>query len=359
MNKPLVILWITLLLVMTSFGSPATAAAGQAVVFTHEYALENGTSVRVYTPAQILEKLTSRDRDGSLIFRPDGGGEEYILIEDIDDPSIANPGDGAFFPMDEELVIDALRAIDVDGRDLRIGIDVYLLPLPRRSMLASSASGGRIFLSPGTRPCCEAVTAWTVTHEFGHCFQQRYLPLSDTGLWAEYLGLRGILDDPTFSENASHMYRPSEVFAEDFRALFGGEASCYSGTIENPSLVLPSQVAGLDGWMAGLVTVAVADAAPGETAVLTASNFPNPFNPVTTISAVLGPDDRPRPVDVRIYAADGSMVRRLFSGTAREREFSVVWDGRRDGGGTAASGVYFYRILSAGSSFTGKMLLLR
>lgn len=334
------------------------AGSAEAVVFTHQYALENGAVVRVYPPGEILEKLTSRDGAGRLVFRPEGGGE-YIFIESVDDPLVANRGDGEFHPMEEEAVLDALRAIDVDGRMLGIEVDIYLLPLPRCSILSSSASAGRIFLSPGTRPCCEEVTAWTVTHEFGHCFRERYLPVRETGLWAAYLGLRGILDDPDFSESAAHMYRPSEVFAEDFRALFGGEASCYSGTIENPSLIHPVEVAGLDDWISGLVADAVADAAPGRPEALTASNYPNPFNPATTISAVLGADDRPRPVDVRVYAADGSVVRRLFSGTAVDREFSVIWDGRRDGGGTAASGVYFYRIRSEGATFTGKMLLLR
>ena len=62
---------------------------------------------------------------------------------------------------------------------------------------------------------------------------------------------------------------------------------------------------------------------------------------------------------MRIYAADGSVVRRLFSGIVPGRELSVAWDGRSDGGGPAASGVYFYRISSEGSAFTGKMLLLR
>ncbi|MDD3643371.1 MAG: FlgD immunoglobulin-like domain containing protein [Candidatus Krumholzibacteria bacterium] len=357
--KPYVLIAIALLLPFSPAGSDAHSPAAESGVFPHQYLLDNGVSVRVYLPGEILEKLTWRDDEGRLIFRPEGGGAQYILIESVDDPCIANRGDGEFFPMDEETVLDALRDIDVDGRTLAMEIDIYLLPLPRRSALYSSASAGRIFLSPGTRPISAEVTAWTVTHEFGHCFQHRYLPLAETALWAEYLGLRGILDDPAFSESAAHMYRPTEVFAEDFRALFGGEASCYSGTIENTALVHPAEVAGLGDWIAMLAADALAQVSPGTTAALAASNYPNPFNPVTTISAVLGADDRPRPVDVRIYAADGSIVRRLYSGTAAGREFSVAWDGRRDGGGAAASGVYFYRISSQGSSFTGKMLLLR
>jgi len=343
---------------------PAFAAAiprigaASSVVFSHEYSLENGTKIRVYPPGEILETMTRRDGAGRLVFNPPGGGE-YILVESIDDPVIVNTGEGEFFPMEEEVVLDALRSIDVDGRMLDIEIDIYLLPLPRLSMLSSSTSAGRIFLSPGTRPWRDEVTAWTVAHEFGHCFQHVYLPMADADGWTAYLDLRGILDDPAFTESAVHMYRPSEVFAEDFRALFGGEASCYSGTIENPALTHPIEVAGLGDWIAGLVPRTVALSTEEGPAAVHAYNYPNPFNPSTTISATLGAEDRARSVDVRIYAADGSVVRRLFSGIVAGREFSVAWDGRRDGGGAAASGVYFYRIISEGSAFTGKMLLLR
>lgn len=344
-------------LVFQAFG-PAAAIGAQAVIFTHEYSLENGVSVRVYPPEEILGSLTYRDTAGRLIFSP-AAGIEYRLIESVDDPLIVNKGDGIFHPMEEEAVVDALRAIDIGRPMAGLEIEIYILPLPRREILSSSAFRGRIFLSPGIYPWRVEPTACIVTHEVGHCFQHRYLPFTDTEGWSAYLGLRDILDDPAFTESAMHMYRPSEVFAEDFRALFGGIESRYSGTIENSDLAHPAEVDGLSDWIAGLAAVAVADATPGPDAPLNVSAWPNPFNPVTTISAVLGADDRPRPVEVSIFAADGSLVRRLYSGIAERREFSVTWDGRREGGGRAASGVYFYRIRSSGASATGKMLLIQ
>ena len=337
----------------------SVAAPAAALDFPHLERLESGVVVRVFPPELILETMTARDAAGRLVFYPDGGGS-YILIEDMDDPAIVNKGGGAFFPMRETPVLEALAAIDVDGRMLELEIDVYLLPLPRRYMLTSSASGRRIFLSPGTYPCGEEVTAWTATHEFGHCFQNRYMPLSDLDSWETYLRLRGIFGDPDFTESGAHRNRPSEIFAEDFRALFGGAAACYSGTIENPALVMPDEVPGLREFFVGLLPeVLVAAAASGPARIVSALNYPNPFNPVTTITARLGGDALGRPLDVRIYAADGTLVRTLFAGAAAGPEFSVAWDGRRDGGTEAVSGVYFYRIRSGGDSFTGKMLMLR
>jgi flagellar hook assembly protein FlgD len=37
----------------------------------------------------------------------------------------------------------------------------------------------------------------------------------------------------------------------------------------------------------------------------------------------------------------------------------VVWDGRDQGGNQVASGIYFYRMVSAGSVDTKKMLLMK
>ena len=48
------------------------------------------------------------------------------------------------------------------------------------------------------------------------------------------------------------MNRPHEIFAEDFRALFGGPTANYSGTIENPGLVHPGAVPGLAAFFLNL-----------------------------------------------------------------------------------------------------------
>src|ERR1051326_6180251 len=56
--------------------------------------------------------------------------------------------------------------------------------------------------------------------------------------------------------SAAHADRPHEIWAEDFRALFGGAAATSAGTIENASLAYPTQIAGLDRFMASLAASA-------------------------------------------------------------------------------------------------------
>jgi len=327
--------------------------------FTHLYTLDNGSAVRVFTPEGILSEMTQRDASGNLVFYPEGGGY-YYLIEDVTSPLIVNKGAGEFFPMDEETVVQALREIDIDGRVVDMQIDVYILAMPRLYFISSTSTGCRIFLSPGVWEVSSSTTASVVTHEFGHCFQKAYLPDSDVEGWDEYLGMRGILDDPLYSESSIHMNRPSEIFAEDFRVLFGGALAVYPGTLENPDLAHPSNVAGLEEFMASLAGPAVIARAPsGGDVIASVGNYPNPFNPVTTIRADFNGPVTGRDVSVRIYAADGSLVRDLWSGTVSQDTFEKAWDGMNDQGTRAASGIYFYRVTAGPESRTGKMLLVR
>ena len=86
-------------------------------------------------------------------------------------------------------------------------------------------------------------------------------------------------------------------------------------------------------------------------------NRPNPFNPSTTISFSL-----PEACEVRleVYDVSGRLVARLVDGRklgagAHEAD----WNGRDVSGGTAASGVYIYRLIAGKETISKKMVLLR
>src|SRR5262249_44059100 len=87
----------------------------------------------------------------------------------------------------------------------------------------------------------------------GHVVQYRWMPDSDER-WSDYRNRRGIEDATTYSAASVHADRPHEIFAEDFRALFGGALATYSGSIENARLQPPAAVAGLDGFFRALVS---------------------------------------------------------------------------------------------------------
>jgi hypothetical protein len=85
-------------------------------------------------------------------------------------------------------------------------------------------------------------------------------------------------------------------------------------------------------------------------------NFPNPFNPSTTILYKI---DEPGPVSLRIYDAAGHLVSVLVDGKRDAMQHTATWNGRDLRGRSVASGVYFYRLTAPGFEKTRKMVLLQ
>jgi hypothetical protein len=85
-------------------------------------------------------------------------------------------------------------------------------------------------------------------------------------------------------------------------------------------------------------------------------NFPNPFNPSTTIGF-----DLPAASDIQVVVYDllGKKVRSLMAGKLEAGHHEYIWDGKNDKGDPLPSGVYFYRLQGEGFSSTRKMLLLK
>ncbi len=88
-----------------------------------------------------------------------------------------------------------------------------------------------------------------------------------------------------------------------------------------------------------------------------AQNFPNPFNPSTTIS--FGVRELNKHVALKIYNTKGQLVKTLYSGTADRHEYHLVWNGTDESGASISSGVYFYRLHTDESTLTRKMLLIQ
>ena len=85
-------------------------------------------------------------------------------------------------------------------------------------------------------------------------------------------------------------------------------------------------------------------------------NYPNPFNPSTTLSFALPSD---MPVTLDIYSARGMRVRRVLAEPRTAGVHHVVWDGTDSHGRTVASGVYFYRLVTPEATLTDKVLLAK
>jgi len=92
---------------------------------------------------------------------------------------------------------------------------------------------------------------------------------------------------------------------------------------------------------------------PGDFSLV--GNFPNPFNPTTTIVYELR---RPGEALLSVYNILGQKVTDLFSGNQVAGRYEFVWDGRDDRGTAVASGVYFYRLSLDGEPGASRVMTL-
>ncbi len=85
-------------------------------------------------------------------------------------------------------------------------------------------------------------------------------------------------------------------------------------------------------------------------------NYPNPFNPETTIRFAL---PQSQEIELAIYNLAAQRVATLVTGHREAGSYAVRWDGVTDTGLKLASGVYFYRLTAGEQVETRKLLLLR
>ena len=87
-----------------------------------------------------------------------------------------------------------------------------------------------------------------------------------------------------------------------------------------------------------------------------AVNFPNPFNPQTTIAYQL---PEAASVQLTIYNAAGQVVRTLMDERKEAGFYRALWDGADEAGRQAASGVYFYKLEAGDFMKVRRMVLVR
>jgi flagellar hook assembly protein FlgD len=89
-----------------------------------------------------------------------------------------------------------------------------------------------------------------------------------------------------------------------------------------------------------------------------AGNFPNPFNPGTTIRFSTH-GMRPGVATIRIYNILGQLIATMTIVVAESGQFDVYWNGRSDAGRVVPSGVYLYTVELQGELLRGSMILVK
>ena len=92
------------------------------------------------------------------------------------------------------------------------------------------------------------------------------------------------------------------------------------------------------------------------TAFSLGANYPNPFNPTTTIP--LAVPAGAKNVDLTIYNILGQPMRQVWTGPLPAGEHKLTWDGRDAQDRPVAAGVYVYRLQVDEQTHTRKMVKL-
>ena len=86
------------------------------------------------------------------------------------------------------------------------------------------------------------------------------------------------------------------------------------------------------------------------------ANYPNPFNPSTTIDYSIATASD---VSIVVYDMMGREVKTLVADFATPGSYSVVWDAKNNEGLSVSAGMYVYKMISGDFVEVNKMLLVK
>ena len=86
------------------------------------------------------------------------------------------------------------------------------------------------------------------------------------------------------------------------------------------------------------------------------TNFPNPFNPTTTIEFSI---QNSNVVELSIFNIKGQKVITLINEDMQKGKHSIIWSGIDDNNKPVSSGIYLYKIKVGNQESVKRMLLLK
>ena len=160
-----------------------------------------------------------------------------------------------------------------------------------------------------------------------------------------------------FSSGSVYPVFPPESYIESYNGYISPDGSQFCYMLNDRRTMSPEYDVYVQDFP-GLADLAkltgVADEVPEQFAI--AGNFPNPFNPSTTISFSLA---EPGHAGLAVYNIAGQLVRELVNGNLSAGAHDVVWDGCDNTGVRVSSGVYFVRLTKGTYTAAHRMTLVK
>ena len=165
------------------------------------------------------------------------------------------------------------------------------------------------------------------------------------------------IDNPLFSSNMAGVLIMAPSSATDIQVTFvadttqslqNGNMVFYSDNATSPDSVLLT---------ADVITAITSGNTVKPDKFYLAQNFPNPFNPTTTITYLL---PQKSSVQLDIFNTLGQIVKTHYSASQQPGEHKFQWDGTDATGNFVPSGIYFYRLKAdQGFEQVRKMMLIK
>ena len=310
-----------------------------------------------------------RDQDGKLVYGLFGVDNRvdfddfFILADRFGQDATAKTFDPAFDlnPNNKIDLDDFFIFVDNFGRSITASGKVV-------PMLAGLNSDARFYIDAGTElpRIGEEMTLAVSLEEFVE-LQGYGLTVNYDEALLEFVGAQ--VEDNILGEDL--LARPQVIPQADGQVSIGAFGDAVSEGDLGLSLIFRSKAEIEDSYIE-ITDAALRDGGYGVNAVPTpvsvriqtrpevyalANNYPNPFNPETTLKYQL-PDAAD--VTLEIYNMLGQVVRTLVNEHQNAGRYALQWDATNDNGHALSSGIYFYRI-QAGSEFRSvkKMLLVK
>ena len=150
-------------------------------------------------------------------------------------------------------------------------------------------------------------------------------------------GSRGSYTTPYPCEWRDH--KPAEYWWDHY---FHYSETSADSSGQTPGCAYLNSTCGPSTASPSAATAIAAETATTPSIFVLGANYPNPFNPATTIPLTVpaGAEE----IDLTIYNVLGQPVRRVWAGSLAAGEHRLAWDGQDAQGQPVAAGVYLYRL---------------
>jgi len=130
----------------------------------------------------------------------------------------------------------------------------------------------------------------------------------------------------------------------------------YDDVIEYQVEVIDGEFTQLDIAMCETVGVEEHEIINPSSSIIHLTNYPNPFNPSTTISFSIQNDNN---VELSIFNIKGQKITTLINEQMQKGKHTIIWSGLDSNNKPVSSGIYLYKVKAGNQESVKRMLLLK